>query len=155
MEDRLKNEHQPLNAVAQEWLSLVDNYKPSDYAEYEERYALAVFYFETGGSKLWKLNTGWLTSTSPCSGWYGVTCDANNKVTSIELNDNSLVGSLSSEIGILTALTSITILNSYELTGSLPTQLSQLTDLRRIIMSTYPTYKRFDFTYWDPVYTYT
>lgn len=134
MADRLKNEHQPLDTSAQEWLSLVDNYEPSDYAEYEERYALAVFYFQTGGSKLWNFNSEWLTSTSPCT-WYGVTCDdQTKKVTSIELSDNSLVGTLSSELGILTSLTSITILNSFELTGSLPTQLSRLTNLKRITM---------------------
>jgi len=134
MDDRLKNEHNPVDQTALEWLTIVDNYQPADYAEFEERYALATLFFQTGGNKLWKFKSGWLTSTSPC-GWYGVTCDdTTGKVAGIELSDNSLVGSIPSELGILSALTSITILSSFELTGSLPTELSRLTDLKRITM---------------------
>ncbi|KAL3927806.1 MAG: hypothetical protein SGBAC_012924, partial [Bacillariaceae sp.] len=130
IEDRLMNAHDPLVQSAFEWLSVVDNYQPVDYAEYEERYAVAAFFFQTGGNSLWNFKSGWLTSTAAC-GWYGVTCDSAGKVAGIELSDNSLVGTIPSELGILSALTSVTIVNSFELTGSLPTELSRLTDLKR------------------------
>lgn len=136
MEDMLKNEHQPINPTALEWLTVVDNYKPRDYAEFKERYALAVLYFETGGTNLWKFNSGWLTSTVPC-GWYGVACDSNGKVASIEFNNNDLVGTIPTEIGILSTLTSLTMLNCFEMTGNLPSQLARLTNLKRITLSTY------------------
>jgi hypothetical protein len=136
MEYRLANEHDPLVSSALEWLTAVDNYQPADYAEFEERYSLAALFFQTGGNRLWNFKTGWLTSTTAC-GWYGVTCTSAGKVAGIELSENSLVGTLPSELGILSAMTSITIFGSFELTGSIPTQFSRLTNLRRITMSTY------------------
>jgi len=139
-QDRLINAHGPLWQDSARWLFQTDFYQTSGYDELAERYALAVLFGRTSGSNLWNFKGGWLSSSSVCSGWYGIACNSAGKVVGIELSDNSLVGSLPTELGILSALTSITILNSFELSGSLPTEVSLLTALRQItIRSNYLT----------------
>jgi hypothetical protein len=56
---------------------------------------LMELYYSTGGPN-WTNNTGWKegaagTNCNPCSGWKGVTCK-NNRVTSINLSSNNLIG---------------------------------------------------------------
>ena len=67
----------------------------NDTTHPEQRYALAVMYYSTGGSSMdegnvvastWKNETGWLTGDSECT-WYGITCDdaGLGKVIRVEL----------------------------------------------------------------------
>jgi hypothetical protein len=137
MLQKLFDDHGPLWDNAAAWLFNKDMYKPQDYSELVERYALAVLFYRTRGGNLWNLKQGWLSSNSVCSGWHGINCNGSGKVTEIELVQNSLVGSLPTELGILTALTSITIMNSYELTGSLPSEIASLTALENLTLRTY------------------
>eukprot|EP01018_Ginkgo_biloba_P037530 Gb_04994 [translate_table: standard] len=63
---------------------------------------------------------GW-TGNDPCgSKWDNINCDANNRVTGIQLADNNLQGTLPSDFNKLTALTRLG-LQKNQLSGPLPT----------------------------------
>jgi Leucine-rich repeat (LRR) protein len=89
--------------------------------------ALVNFYYSTGGPG-WKIRN-WLNS-NPVSTWYGVTV-TNNRVTSIVLNNNSLLGTIPPEIGNLSKLSNLT-LGTNKLTGSLPKELFTLAELTHL-----------------------
>ncbi len=97
--------------------------------------ALKALYQSTNGAK-WKSNTGWKTwdfsSVTPpdvdvVKGWFGVTLTG-DRVTSIKLPENQLKGTLPTELGNLTGLTTLN-LNKNQLSGSIPPQLGSLTSL--------------------------
>jgi len=60
--------------------------------------ALVTLYNTTNGPT-WSVNSGWLTTNTPCR-WYGITCEGNH-VTLLILPDNGLSGPLPPEIGAL------------------------------------------------------
>ena len=62
-----------------------------------ERSILELLYDQTGGSKSWKSSNEWKTETSVCT-WYGINCDENGSVASIQLGSNGLRGSMPTEI---------------------------------------------------------
>ncbi|MEP1095807.1 MAG: T9SS type A sorting domain-containing protein [Cyclobacteriaceae bacterium] len=86
--------------------------------------ALVALYNATDGTN-WINNTNWLTG--PVSTWFGVTV-ANDVVIGIDLANNSLAGSLPSEIGDLSKLASLK-LRLNQLIGSIPTEIGELADL--------------------------
>lgn len=93
--------------------------------------ALAAFYTSTAGDD-WTDDTNWLVTNTP-SNWSGVTV-ANDHVTSIDLEDNNLSGSIPTVLGDLTDLDSLILLNN-QLTGSIPPELGDLTDLQWLNLS--------------------
>jgi hypothetical protein len=131
---KLFENYGPLWEDAINWIADSDLYETDDMNELTERYALVAFFYRTRGGNLWNFKQGWLSDSSVCEGWFGVSCK-NGRVTKIELIENSLVGFLPSEIGLLTALTHFKILNSFELTGNIPTQFSTLSDLQVLSLS--------------------
>jgi Leucine-rich repeat (LRR) protein len=54
-------------------------------------------FFDSANGNNWKNKAGWLTSNDPCNGWYGVDCNTDGKVVSIELESNGLKGTPSSD----------------------------------------------------------
>ena len=64
--------------------------------------ALVAFYNSTGGPITWTRRRGWLQA--PVSDWHGISLDSSGRVIVIELDDNELSGTLPSEIGQLTHL---------------------------------------------------
>jgi hypothetical protein len=80
--------------------------------------ALSALYHAAGGAD-W--DTSWLTYTysTRCTTWGGVTCDNDGYVTSLDLSNNNLVGTLPIELGQLTRLQSLNVSNN-PLTGTLP-----------------------------------
>ena len=118
-----------------------------------ERDALVALYNSTDGAN-WTDNTGWLGEAGTECSWYGVTCSDGNalylllqnnslsgsipselgnltELTTLRLYNNSLTGSIPSELGNLTELTTL-YLDNNTLSGSIPTQLGNLTDIRRL-----------------------
>jgi hypothetical protein len=91
----------------------------------QDSLALVAFYNSTGGTN-WYNNTGWLTG--PVNTWYGVTVEA-NRVIELIINSNNLTGTLPNELGQLTALQSLGMSNNPELTGEIPVNLFQITTL--------------------------
>ena len=92
-----------------------------------DRAALVALYNATDGPN-WAAKINWL-SNERLSEWYGVTTDANGRVTKLNLYTNQLTGSIPTELGQLTQLK---VLNLYsnQLTGPIPTELGQLTQLQ-------------------------
>jgi len=91
-----------------------------------EREALIALYNSTDGAN-WKDNTGWLGPVGTECSWAGVSCTrADGNITSLFLQSNQLSGTIPSELGQLTQLTGL-ILQSNQLSGTIPSELGQLT----------------------------
>ena len=100
----------------------------------EDWEALKALYNATNGTG-WMTNTGWITgvaatqvpTATQLSSWHGVTVSS-GRVTKVELNTNNLSGDLPTELGNLTELTTLA-LNDNSLRGTIPTELGDLTVL--------------------------
>ena len=93
--------------------------------------ALETLYNNTAGAQ-WTDKTGWLVTTTPCS-WYGVTCTAGH-VTTLDLQDNNLTGSLPGQLSNLTSLQHLLLLRN-RLSGPIPTSLGILSQLQELDLS--------------------
>ena len=92
-------------------------------------YALVELYNGTDGSN-WKNATNW-ASTAPLGEWYGVTTDADGRVTRLGLFQNNLRGAIPRQLSQLTHLEWLK-LGSNELTGTIPPELGKLTNLEKL-----------------------
>ncbi len=118
----------PLDAEFQDWLSgIPDQLVPicADVIE-PDRAALAVLYGGTGGPN-WTTRTNWL-SEAPLDEWYGVTTDADGRVTTLSLEYNNMRGPLPSELGRMDRLEQLN-LHGNGLTGNIPPEIGQLDKL--------------------------
>ena len=110
-----------------------------DAYKFIERYVMALFYVSTKGIS-WSYSFRFLSTESICS-WnvdvtlpdaraiqIGVVCNTEGRVTSINIPQNNLVGSLVSELGLLTSLDFLA-LNHNKLDGSVPSEMAGLTKL--------------------------
>ena len=91
-----------------------------------DRAALAALYNTTNGSS-WRDDTNWVSSR-PLGEWYGVSTDADGRVTELDLRDNQLSGSIPSELGNLANLERLG-LDGNQLSGSIPSELGNLDNL--------------------------
>ncbi|MEN8219934.1 MAG: Calx-beta domain-containing protein, partial [Pseudomonadota bacterium] len=87
--------------------------------------ALVALYNSTDGAN-WADNSGWLETNTPC-GWKGVTCSSGH-VSQLSLSSNQLTGSIPSQLGNLTKLESLR-LNANQLTGSILTEFGNMSGL--------------------------
>ena len=108
-----------------------------------DRLTLVALYNSAGGGS-WTNKTGWVVPGSagdnPC-GWYGITCSG-GRVTSLDLSNNNMGGTLPPEIGELSELKSLNLGFSTDfgipfslLGGAIPTQLGNLTKLEYLDLS--------------------
>jgi len=127
-QDLLNNPDSPQSKAA-DWIINNDplQVNPCTFANLEERYALAVFYFALNGDT-WRNNSGWLGGSSVCSGWFGVGCNANGQVTNLLLPRNNLLGEIPPEISQLEGLRFFQISES-SVFGTLPTEIGSLQNL--------------------------
>ena len=95
----------------------------------EERAALTAFYHSTGGPN-WRRQDNWLTD-APLGSWHGVTTNEQGRVTDLFIRDNGLRGPLPSELTSLTDLRRLDLVSN-EITGQIPGELAQLDSLRVI-----------------------
>ena len=91
-----------------------------------ERIALIQLFNNTGGLN-WKENTGWLGNIGTECDWYGVTC-SEGSIQLLLLKNNSLSGSIPSELGNLSKLVVLDLRENL-LTGPIPLELSYLSEL--------------------------
>ncbi len=96
-----------------------------------DRDVLAALYNALDGPN-WKSSTNWL-SDSPLDEWHGVTLDGGRYVTSLNLGNNNLKGSIPVALGRLSRLVGLA-LDSNDLTGEIPAELGQLTQLTHLYL---------------------
>ncbi|MYG20641.1 MAG: hypothetical protein F4208_14040, partial [Gemmatimonadales bacterium] len=80
--------------------------------------------YEATGGEGWTHDDNWLTGR-PLDTWYGVSVDAEGRVTDLRLDFNGLRGPLPPELGDLDRLQSL-VLSRNELTGAVPPELGRL-----------------------------
>jgi len=91
--------------------------------------------FDATGGNFWTNNDGWLNYTDVCD-WYGVSCSNDGVVTSIDLAENGLNGTLPGN-GVWDRLSNIDTLylEGNDIIGSLPSDLGELTSLTFLDLS--------------------
>jgi len=102
--------------------------KLSDASNYD---VLSKIYHDTNGTG-WISKTNWMSGTPCASSWFGVTCTSSN-IVELSLFSNSLTGTMSSEIGLLTSMTSHLYLNSNSLTGTIPSEVGLLSSMTSVL----------------------
>ena len=90
-----------------------------------DRDVLVALYNATNGAS-WTRNDNWL-SNRPLGEWYGVTTDANGRVTELDLTQNRLSGPIPPELGDLVNLTYLHLADN-QLTGCVPATLQNVQD---------------------------
>lgn len=121
----------PLTTEIQAWLQSIREKDVDDCAD-PDRDALIAMYNGTGGRN-WTNSTNWL-SYEPLSAWYGVTTDSNSRVTALNLENNNLLGPLPAELSRLTELSTLNLSSNAALYGSLPHQFTDL-NLQSLILN--------------------
>ena len=124
----------PTNDAFQTWLQSMETVygsscAPEDWAE--DRAVLVELYNSTGGAN-WTNNANWL-SDRPIREWYGVTNDADGRVTGLFLWSNQLSGEIPAELGSLANLEYLSFWGN-QLTGVIPAELGSLTNLERLYL---------------------
>jgi len=111
------------------------------------RYVAAVLYFSSGGSN-WSDNFHFLSENNICD-WnkftdgaseyalfsLGIVCNKNDEPQQIMIPSNNLIGTIPTEIGLLTSLI-ILGFPSNKLSGILPSQMENLSNLKGLIFYT-------------------
>ena len=89
-----------------------------------DRATLMDLYVGTFGPD-WTNNENW-GSDAAVGTWYGVTADANSRVTALNLSENNLKGELPADLGEMAFLTELIVNGNAELEGPIPFSLSDL-----------------------------
>ena len=97
-----------------------------------DRLALVALYNATDGAN-WTNNTNWLTNEA-ISEWHGVVTDGEGRVKRLLLGHNELSGEIPTELGNLTNLEWLD-LSKKKLSGGSPVELGNLTNLRDLYLS--------------------
>ena len=99
----------------------------------QDRAALVALYDATNGPN-WGEDTNWNTD-QPLSTWHGVfTNRGTGRVGSLSLTRNNLTGEMPRELGNLTDLSQLSLFGN-DLTGEIPRELGNLTDIHTLILS--------------------
>ncbi|WP_419948336.1 Ig-like domain-containing protein [Candidatus Palauibacter sp.] len=89
-----------------------------------DRATLMDLYVGTFGPD-WTNKENW-ASDEPVGSWYGVTADANSRVTALNLSENNLRGELPADLGDMEFLTELIVNGNAELEGPIPFSLTEL-----------------------------
>jgi len=113
-----------------DWLANIDTWW-SDAAEDEapywmERYALVLFSKELGG---------FAQSGNSVCGWWNITCDANGRVTEVELPYNEMTGGIPSELSVFSQMTKLDLSHNTYTGTTIPTELFALVKMEYLDIS--------------------
>ncbi len=97
-----------------------------------DRAALEALYDATGG-QTWTNTTNWKTD-APLREWHGVSTDSSGRVVWLSLNSNSLTGQIPADLGNLSNLETLA-LGGNALSGPFPAALSRLSNLEWLSLS--------------------
>ncbi len=106
---------------------------PLPIAEHERDRIILDQFFRISNGFVWKNNENWL-SDEPIGRWYGVSTNANGRVTAITLPNNNLSGILFGVLGELPELTTVR-LQSNQLVGRLSEHWGKASKLRELNVS--------------------
>ena len=97
----------------------------------DDRNILERFYHLSNGPN-WNNDENWL-SAKPLDEWFGISTDANGRVTGIQLRSNNLTGALPQK---LSQLAHLRVLDLYgnKLSGTIPSDLGQLSNLTNLTL---------------------
>ena len=98
-----------------------------------QRDALVALYASTNGDS-WTNNDYWNSDTVPLCDWYGIYCPDSTNVTSIDLNNNNLDGTIPPEIEYLTNLAQLGLTGNIKLNGIIPPEIGKLTNLANLFL---------------------
>jgi hypothetical protein len=94
-----------------------------------QRWVLAVLFFVTNDDS-WYQSNDWLMFTDECT-WFskasGSICDSNGLLTTLDLQDNGLEGTLPPQISVLSSLQTLNLQDN-RLDGNIPHELSLLSN---------------------------
>ncbi len=114
------------------WVSRIPDARVSNCEGFSlERIALEALYNATNGPE-WHTNSNWL-SDRPIGEWFGVGTDDSGQVIRLELASNRLTGSIPKELGNLTNL-EVLDLSRNTLAGTFPEGMGQLTKLEKLTL---------------------
>ena len=114
------------------WLDGIEDKRLPPMCVDPDRNALIALYNASGGHE-WLNQSNWLTEEK-LANWYGVTINAEGRVSMLNLGGNGLSGEIPPELGILSVL-EILDLRENALTGQIPTHLGNLYRLRHLDLS--------------------
>ena len=114
----------PPTVAFQTWFGGIPSRRGGPTCADRQRDALIALYEQTGGTS-WTRSTNW-SSFAPFDEWYGVTMDGDGHVTGLDLEDNNLNGSISSQLSDITALRTLNLSFNPGLSGALPHALTKL-----------------------------
>ena len=114
----------PRTGEFEQWLDGIDTSIGASHCSTPEREALIALYEQTDGTN-WKSRYNWST-LAPLGEWFGVTTDAEGRVTHLDLRDNNLSGFLPPALRSLASLKRLTLAANPALSGPLPEGLSRL-----------------------------
>ena len=92
-----------------------------------DRQILEAFYTATNGGS-WTTSTNWNDDNEDLDDWHGVSADSSDNVTGLVLDSNNLTGSIPSSLGGLSELQTLT-LSENQLSGSIPAELGNASKL--------------------------
>mmetsp|Transcript_9768 Transcript_9768/g.21754 ORF Transcript_9768/g.21754 Transcript_9768/m.21754 type:complete len:712 (-) Transcript_9768:419-2554(-) len=98
-----------------------------------QRYALISFYYSTLGGE-WIISNFWLSDKDECQ-WYGVTCNDENSVVELKLDENELKGTLPDTLGLFFDLENLNI-DDNRVSGSIPSSIGNLKKIVAIDVDT-------------------
>ena len=102
----------------------------NEYDKDSDKKVIEELYECTQGER-WHNSSGWGTGAHIKS-WYGVTVDAEDRITALELRNNDLVGYIPRSIGRLKKLRRLLLGNNNNLIGSIPREICFLRELRHL-----------------------
>ncbi|KAL3929375.1 MAG: hypothetical protein SGBAC_012240 [Bacillariaceae sp.] len=131
----------PLNNAALNFLSNDDTWQPDSSSpnanqQWIERYVMVVLYSTMGGDN-WSFANGWSNTANPtsiCDGWSGIESCSDNLVSGMDLSTFNLVGTVPTEIGLLTDLVSLRTSDN-PITGTIPSEIGSLSSLEHLSLS--------------------
>ena len=120
------------NALAIRWTSSDNDDEMTDSDSY---FALATFYFSLRGGK-WNRAQNWLLPSPMCE-WHGVNCTKDKDgekdvIVAISLPNNQLVGSVPTQLGLLTSLQNLNLADNPLGGASIPIEIGRLVDLETL-----------------------
>mmetsp|Transcript_18689 Transcript_18689/g.28427 ORF Transcript_18689/g.28427 Transcript_18689/m.28427 type:complete len:561 (+) Transcript_18689:402-2084(+) len=102
---------------------------------FAQRYAMAVFYYGTTDRDGWMNDMDWLNESLPECEWGYVACDEDGYVTNMTIANNTLRGTLFTELRLLTKLVNLD-LHGNRMEGKIPEGFHQLSQLESLDLST-------------------